>query len=64
MPGLEPSPKAEAQVTTGKVALGMKSEKDFLLSKLAAESRVDNTVLTIEIQAGCGWPTWSGWREG
>ena len=51
-PGLEPSPKAEAQVTTGKVALGMKSEKDFLLSKLAAESRVDNNVLTIEIQAG------------
>jgi protein involved in polysaccharide export with SLBB domain len=30
----------------------MKSEKDFLLSKLAAESRVDNNVLTIEIQAG------------
>ncbi len=52
MPGLEPSPKAEGQVATGKVALGMKSEKDFLLSKLAAESRVDNTVLTIEIQAG------------
>ena len=52
VPGLEPSPKAEGQVTTGKVALGMKSEKDFLLSKLAAESRVDNTVLTIEIQAG------------
>ena len=51
-PGLEPSPKAEGQVTTGKVALGMKSEKDFLLSKLAAESRVDNNVLTIEIQAG------------
>ncbi len=30
----------------------MKSEKDFLLSKLAAESRVDNNVLTVEIQAG------------
>ena len=52
VPGLEPSPKAEGQVTTGKAALGMKSEKDFLLSKLAAESRVDNNVLTIEIQAG------------
>jgi protein involved in polysaccharide export with SLBB domain len=52
VPGLEPSPRAEGQVTTGKVALGMKSEKDFLLSKLAAESRVDNIVLTIEIQAG------------
>ncbi len=51
-PGLEPSPKAEGQVTTGKVALGVKSEKDFLLSKLAAESRVDNNVLTIEIEAG------------
>ena len=50
--GLEPSPKAEGQVTTGKAALGMKSEKDFLLSKLAAESRGDNNVLTIEIQAG------------
>jgi protein involved in polysaccharide export with SLBB domain len=52
VPGLEPSPRAEGRVTTGKVALGMKSEKDFLLSKLAAESRVDNNVLTIEIQAG------------
>ena len=52
VPGLEPSPKAESQATTGKVALGMKSEKDFLLSKLAAESRVDNNVLTVEIQAG------------
>jgi polysaccharide biosynthesis/export protein len=52
VPGLEPSPRAEGQVTTGKAALGMKSEKDFLLSKLAAESRVDNNVLTIEIQAG------------
>ena len=51
-PGLDSSPKVEGQVTTGKVALGMKSEKDFLLSKLAAESRVDNNVLTIEIQAG------------
>ena len=51
-PGLEPSPKAEGRVTTGKAALGMKSEKDFLLSKLAAESRVDNNVLVIEIQAG------------
>ncbi|MGZ9163456.1 MAG: SLBB domain-containing protein, partial [Candidatus Deferrimicrobiaceae bacterium] len=27
-------------------------EKDFLLSKLAAESRVDNNVLTVEIEAG------------
>jgi len=52
VPGLEPSPRAEGQVTTGKAALGMKSEKDFLLSKLAAESKVDNNVLTIEIQAG------------
>ena len=51
-PGLEPSPKEEGRVATGKVALGVKSEKDFLLSKLAAESRVDNNVLTIEIQAG------------
>ncbi len=51
-PGLEPSPKAEGRVTTGKAALGMKSEKDFLLSKLAAESRTDNNVLVIEIQAG------------
>jgi len=51
-PVLEPSPKEEGRVATGKVALGVKSEKDFLLSKLSAESRVDNNVLTIEIQAG------------
>ena len=51
-PGLEPSRKGESQVTTGRVALGTKTEKDFLLSKLAAESRVDNNVLTFEIQAG------------
>ena len=51
-PGLEPSPKEAGQVTTGEAVLGMKSEKDFLLSKLAAESKVDNNVLTIEIQAG------------
>jgi protein involved in polysaccharide export with SLBB domain len=44
--------KEEGQVTTGKVALGTKTEKDFLLSKLAAESRIDNNVLTLEIQAG------------
>jgi polysaccharide export outer membrane protein len=50
--GLEPSTKGESQVTTGKVVLGTKTEKDFLLSKLAAESRVDNNVLTFEIQAG------------
>ena len=52
VPVLEPSPKEEGRVATGKVALGEKSEKDFLLSKLSAESRVDNNVLTIEIQAG------------
>src|SRR5512143_1699008 len=51
-PGLEPTPKAEGQVTTGRVALGMKSDKDFLLSRLAAESKVDNNVLTVEIEAG------------
>ncbi|MGB5196558.1 MAG: SLBB domain-containing protein [Candidatus Deferrimicrobium sp.] len=51
-PGLEPSRKGESQVTTGRVALGTKTEKDFLLSKLAAESRIDNNVLTFEIQAG------------
>jgi len=50
--GQEPPTKGESQVTTGKVALGTKTEKDFLLSKLAAESRIDNNVLTFEIQAG------------
>jgi protein involved in polysaccharide export with SLBB domain len=49
---LEPSARGESRVTTGKVVLGMKTEKDFLLSKLAEESRIDNNVLTLEIQAG------------
>ena len=50
--GLEPSTKEESQVTTGKVALGAKTKKDFLLSRMTAESRADNNVLTFEIQAG------------
>ncbi|HSQ14747.1 MAG TPA: SLBB domain-containing protein, partial [Candidatus Binatia bacterium] len=50
--GPETPGKGESQVTTGKAALGTKTEKDFLLSKLAEESRIDNNVLTLEIQAG------------
>jgi polysaccharide biosynthesis/export protein len=50
--GLEPPMKGESRVATGKVALGTKTEKDFLLSKVAAESRIDNNVLTFEIEAG------------
>jgi protein involved in polysaccharide export with SLBB domain len=48
----DPSARGDGRVTTGRVALGTKTEKDFLLSKLAEESRIDNNVLTIEIQAG------------
>ncbi len=54
--GLEPSANGENQVTTGKVALGAKTEKDFLLSKLRRNRGWTTTSSPSRSRRGCAWP--------